>query len=914
MNRSYDITVLYALHESDAKIPDFPAQSLSSDRIQVIPVRENDPYHPRKQALAKIREAKGTYTILLDVGDRFADTFLADLLSHAGISGAALVMPSQVSQCLQRTTRYFSLNNSNNTLLQNAGRIPVVFPTELHALLLPTRAFAAAVQGTADSVEQEKRILLRLLEQNPDFAYVDSCQIEYALPRECDQQYDGRPLTKEWYYEPFEQFLLPFMKQIKSSFGYIPVILQHLALYMIHIRFEANMDNRNRHVIEPDAVPAYTELMSSVLQYVNIETLLDTRVHPSHSSIEQKLMDIRMKKNNCSWYPDLDFMPNTIRFTCDNLCLATLSKIPVRIQLMDYRDGRLEIDGSVSDFFRRSKMRLYARFGSETYTPVYNRRYSLTKYFGVSFYRMHTFHISIPVDIPDSGKDSKEASKERLLNFYLCPNDPGESMEAPPRSARRQDDSPIPDRFAMGESIEYRMEFSFPSHTSRFANGYAYGYWRFGKYLAFHNNKGIHVRRSSPLVVLRKEVLLWKQIFTKGTGRRYIPLKMLNFVLRPWFSRQRIWLFMDKIYKGGDSSEYIYKYAAAQKDGIRKYYLLDKTSADYTRLQKEGYRPLKRGSLWHRLIFLNANMVIASNSTVFAFNSYSTATSQYIRGDVHSVTACVQHGMSVQKIAVAQQRLRDNTRLYFCASKYEIENLSRPAYDYEGYDALKLTGVPRYDGLKSRAEKILLISPTWRMNSALPPTKGESVARAYNPHFKDSSYYQVYNSLINDPRLLEAARQYGYRIQYVLHTIISTQAKEFNKNESVEIIPSIGDMSYEKLFCEAALMVTDFSGVQFDFAYMRKPVVYLHHHDIPQHYDEGSFFYETMGFGEICHTNSELIDVLCDYMKNDCRMPDEYRRRADDFFAYSDNSNCERIYPVMLEHEMSHATHPSREK
>jgi len=892
MNRTYDITVLYALHESDDKIPDFPAQSLSSDRIQIIPIHENDPYHPRKQALAKIGEAQGTYTILLDVGDHFPDTFLADLLSHAGNSGAAFVMPSQVSQCIQRTTRYFSLGNQSNASMQNAGRNPVVFPTELHALLFPTRTLAAAVQETADSVEQEKQILLWLLGQNPDFSYIDSCQIDYALPRECDQQYDVRPLTKEWYYEPFEQFLLPLFEKIKNARGYIPFTLQHLALYMINIRFETNMDNRNLHVLEPAAVPAYTELISSVLQYVNTEVLLDTRVHPSHSSAEQKLMEIRMKKKDCSWYPQLDCMQGTIRFTCDNFCLVTLPKVPVRIHLIDYKNGRLEIDGSILDFFPRSQARLYARFGSETYKPEYNHRYSLTKYFGVSFYRMHTFHISIPVD------ESADASKERLLNFYLCPN---AQTAKPARSAKE-------------ETKEYRMELSFPSHTSRFANGYAYGYWRFGKYLAFYNDKGIHIRRSSPFVVLRKEVLLWKQIFTKGTGRRYIPLKMLNFALRPWFSRQRIWLFMDKIYKGGDSSEYIYKYAAAQKDGIRKYYLLDKTSADYARLQKEGYRPLRRGSLWHRLIFLNANMVIASNSTVFAFNSYSAATSQYIRGDVHSATACVQHGMSVQKIAVAQQRLRDNTKLYFCASKYEIENLSKPAYDYKGYDALKLTGVPRYDGLKSRAEKILLISPTWRMNSALPPTRGESVARAYNPHFKDTSYYQVYNSLINDPRLLESARQYGYRIQYVLHPIISPQAKDFTKNEYVEIIPSIGDMSYEKLFCEAALMVTDFSGVQFDFAYMRKPVVYLHHHDIPQHYDEGSFFYDTMGFGEICHTNSELIDVLCDYMKNDCRMPDEYRRRADDFFMYSDNNNCERIYPLMLEYEMSHATHPSREK
>jgi CDP-glycerol glycerophosphotransferase (TagB/SpsB family) len=482
---------------------------------------------------------------------------------------------------------------------------------------------------------------------------------------------------------------------------------------------------------------------------------------------------------------------------------------------------------------------------------------------------MRTFHVSIPVE------DSK---KDRTLNFILKTG-----------------------------GFEYVMDYAFPAQGSRFAKDFGYVYWRFGTYLSYWNPSGIHVVPSRKLLVLKKEIALWLQMWKKKDGlyRKQIPEKILNFLLRPYFSRRKIWLFLDKIYKGGDSSEYMYRYAEKQKDGIHKYYLLDSSSADYARMKKEGYRPLRRGTLKHRLIFLNADMVIASNSTVFAFNDYGFVRSLPIRSDVHFDVACVQHGMSVQKIAIAQQRLKDNTRLYFCASKYEIENLSKPVYDYIGYDVLKLTGVPRYDGLVDRAEKIIVISPTWRMQSAVPVAVSEGFARDYNPNFKETDYYRVYNGLINDPRLLDAARKYGYRIQYVLHPIVSPQSEDFTKNDVVEIIPSIGDMSYEKIFCEGALMVTDFSGVQFDFAYMRKPVVYLHHNDIPQHYDEGSFHYDTMGFGEICRTNDELIDVLCTYMKNGCQMPELYRKRADDFFAYSDNHNCERIYPIMLEHERS---------
>lgn len=70
---------------------------------------------------------------------------------------------------------------------------------------------------------------------------------------------------------------------------------------------------------------------------------------------------------------------------------------------------------------------------------------------------------------------------------------------------------------------------------------------------------------------------------------------------------------------------------------------------------------------------LYADMVIVSNSTVYAFNDFGTINSALIRDLMNFHVACVQHGMSIQKIAVAQNRLRDNTRLYFCASKYEIE-------------------------------------------------------------------------------------------------------------------------------------------------------------------------------------------------------------------------------------------------
>lgn len=865
---NYDITVLYAYRDSkENKIADFPAQTFPADKIEIIPVEENNLIFPRQNSLSAVKNAAGKYIIFLDEGDIFEPTFLESLFQGISSSKVSFVMPSLTYQNVQKSAPYFTLTQQEIIEI-DTHTSQIIFPMELHGLMFETAKLKEAIQLFSGQVEQEKLVLLHLLDQNSCFKYMGNCSLRYFQPRECNWEYDLRCLTKEWYYEPFEQFLLPLLKKSNSSKN--AKLIQFMALHMINIRLSANMNNRNKRVISKEDVPAYVDILSEILQYISEDIILEAGVNsiPALVSSQEKLFLLQMKKKDFSYRLSLQDTGKNVILTCNDKYFGDFSLFPIRFVRLDYEKKCLQIDGEYADLFSEDNAKICVKFDGKFYPLEYNQRYSLTKFFGVTAYRLKTFHVTIPVP---------PADHERIFQFVLQIN-----------------------------NSEYVLGCDFPSHGSRFSKDFPSAYWRFDKYLVYWNKNKFYVVKAKKLLILRKEIALWLQMWRRKNGfyRSQLPVKILSFLLRPYFSRQKIWLFLDKIYKGGDSSEYMYRYAVKQNDNIKKYYLLDKSSSDYERMRKEGFKPLVRSSLKHHLIFLNADMVIASNSTVFAFNDYTFERSLPIRCDVHFDVACVQHGMSVQKIAVAQQRLRDNTRLYFCASKYEIKNLSKPIYDYMGYDALKLTGVPRYDGLVNRAQKIIVISPTWRMQSALPVTKSEGFSRDYNPNFKDTPYYKVYNSLINDPRLLENAKKYGYRIQYVLHPIISPQHNDFVKNDMVEIIPSIGDMSYEKIFCEGALMVTDFSGVQFDFAYMRKPVVYLHHRDIPQHYEEGTFFYDTMGFGEICRSNEELIDVLCNYMKNDCQMPDIYRKRADDFFAFSDNHNCERIYPIMLEHEM----------
>lgn len=718
-------------------------------------------------------------------------------------------------------------------------------------------------------IESEKNFLLRVLLLNLQYYRLGNLNYIYVEPTDCHYELYTGVFYKEWYIEAIDEFMLPLLESAKNQYGKVPTFLQYFTMYFMMCRLNANSDNRNKHILEGEEAANYKEYFRKLLAYVDDDIIIHGRDEQKYYSKDMNLIRMFLQIKNNDYTLDFNYMYNggKLFLTYDRYCLYNVNSLRVNVLFIEYSNGKWEMDLSVPSYFQRDRVNYYVKANGMLYHVHYSEQYSLTKYFGQSAYKRIYFHASVPI---------KQDVKEQKIQFI---------MEC--------------------ENRRYVIAPEYKSHTSRLTGAYKYAYWRFDKFIAFHSKNTIYIRQSKPWYTAYREIRSLKQMLkskTPGIRNRGL-LRIAYHALKPIYGKKKIWMFYDKIYKGGDSSEYLYKYASQFDDGIDKYYLIDKNCPDRKRLEKEGYKPLIRGSWKHRLIFLYADMMIVSNSTVFAFNDHSMEMSAYIRDLAKFHVACVQHGMSVQKIAIAQRRLRDNTRLYFCASKYEIENLSKPVYDYVGYNALKLTGVPRYDGLINNDKKVILISPTWRMQSAMLVSKNEGVERDYNPNFKHTDYYRVFNSLINDKRLIDAAKNYGYRIAYVLHPIVSPQAKDFDKNEYVDIIPATGDMSYEKVFRESSLMVTDFSGIQFDFAYMRKPLVYLHHKDIPQHYEEGTFHYDTMAFGEICHDNDELIDLLCDYMKNGCKMKDEYRRRADDFFEFDDHNNCKRIYAEMIKYQ-----------
>jgi CDP-glycerol glycerophosphotransferase (TagB/SpsB family) len=264
---------------------------------------------------------------------------------------------------------------------------------------------------------------------------------------------------------------------------------------------------------------------------------------------------------------------------------------------------------------------------------------------------------------------------------------------------------------------------------------------------------------------------------------------------------------------------------------------------------------------------------------------------------------CIQHGLNMHSAPQYRARYIDNTEFYCCASSEEIEQLSDPSYAYES-SMLRLTGLPRYDGLVSNTERLILLAPAWRGSA---PADGRRIdaPNGYDPYFADTSYFAVYRAILRDEALLDLLGRAGYRLRFLLHPDFSAQAEDFADcaNDYVEVISSVAD-GYERNLRRAAVLITDFSGIQYDWAYMEKPLIYFRPEELsPDREDEGADF---EGFGPVARTAQELEIFLEGIIIGGAQAGSSpsleltptsiYRERMQDFFAHKGRENCARIY------------------
>ena len=360
---------------------------------------------------------------------------------------------------------------------------------------------------------------------------------------------------------------------------------------------------------------------------------------------------------------------------------------------------------------------------------------------------------------------------------------------------------------------------------------------------------------------------------------------LLYLFLYPFMRNKRIWLFQDRKDIADDNAKYLFQYAVKKDDGIKKYFVISKDCDDFEKMKKVDKNMVARGSLKNKFLYLFAEKMISSHVNHSWLNPFFNPKIPYFNGFLTLEKCFLQHGVIKDDLSSWLRKYFQNLHLFLTSSDYERDSIFAGTYNYD-LEVVQVLGLPRHDYLKfGIAKKEILFSPTWRR---------QFVNRQA---FEKSDYYYRLKSFLTNERLLNATKDKGYKIVFKPHYDLEPFLDLFTLPDEIEV--NTGD-SYQKLFNNSSLLVTDYSSVFFDFAFLKKPIIYYHEgHDY--HFDEGYFKYDEMGFGDVIESEEELVDKMIEYMNNSCEMEEKYKRRVDGFFKYTDPNNCKRVYDWLYE-------------
>lgn len=709
------------------------------------------------------------------------------------------------------------------------------------------------------------------------YTFVPYQAISSAYP---DTDYYNYPPQYEpdWYLQELED-----LAEYLTAADAVPV-RQHILMDFVRLQFACNVNNRNKGLLIGDDLQEYKQKVVRTLQKVDDEVIGvdDTSLLIKRLPQHTRTMFLCMKH-------DREHMPiQSIEKKDENgetrqylvtgkAVLLGTEQFHVNIRAMNIKGDQLVIDGELIGAFidDPEKFHLVAKgTNGEEIPTVRETIYNLYRIFGVTVRHGYNFSLTIPL-----GK------KKCDYTIWLTYQD-----------------------------LQLHLRWRFIRAQARLSHAHPKCFWNTGKYCIRYDVDGkfLRIEVSNPLKTLvnelRYDISVFRNRKTSAAIKRgiyIVVLRLLYYLTKPIYGHRNIWITFDQLFKGGDNGEYFYRYVCEHGDKRQKiYYIANEDSREYRELKEKYGTVLAHNSWKGRLISLHSKLVFTTRAGGIQYLGFAEKMEPYYRGMFNFDMVCLQHGLSIQKIAEYQNRLFDNLKYYFCVSKYEVENLSKPIYGYTDKSVLKLTGAPRYDGLHSDPKKQVIITPTWRRNvTSGTNTKGKN--HEYSENFKNTEYYRLYNRLINDEKLIETARQTGYRLIYLIHPILSPQINDFDKNDFLDIVPG-SKVNYEKILTESAVMLTDHSGIMYDFAYQRKPLVYYHPDSLPPQYGEGGLKYDTMGFGPVCKTHEQVVDALCELMRNDCKLEKKYEERIDDFFAFDDFNNCARVYQAACEYQKNY--------
>lgn len=677
--------------------------------------------------------------------------------------------------------------------------------------------------------------------------------------------------NKPCYYVPYlERFTLYSLENAFNKKGYIPQFVQYTCMYDLQWRLN-QYPLVKAGVLKEDEEQEYKNLIYKAIQYIDNKIILEQK----NIGNNYKMAILSMKEENKD-RKEVVWLPDDARVYIKEIPSAPASSYSMIFEFADVFADEIILEGHARFFPEFSDIQIVlkivddeCKMGAEYKAQLLEREEKCTFCMDNVITQARGFRFCLKCD---------ELSEETELQLFL----------------RYGDNEILCKNIVTGKF--------FPVST-KLKNSYL---CQNGIILTCSEGVLKLSKQVSRAAVKRCERKLQKEIMSKKSKMLYrgvIARKIYHFVKK--FKKKELWLISDRLTKADDNGEAFFTYmnTIGKDENIDTYFVLEKSSEDYERLSKIG-KVVPFHSNKHKILSLLCDKVVSAQADDYVFNRFFDLSYLY-RDILHQQKfVFLQHGVIKDDLSRWLARANKNISIFVTTTRMEYQSILDCAYHYDE-NQVKCTGLPRYDYLyDSSADKnVITFMPTWRSYLA-GNFDVETDSRNLKGGFEKSSYCQMYQQVFSNKRLYEAAEKYHYKFRLMLHPTMPRECVEyFDCNNGIEILDR--NIRYRELFADSKLIVTDYSSTVFDFAYLRKPVLY-YQQDVEEFfsgnhtYDKGYFDYERDGFGEVEYSSEALVERIIEYMENDCKLKDVYRNRIEKTFPYNDKNNCRRVYEEII--------------
>lgn len=367
--------------------------------------------------------------------------------------------------------------------------------------------------------------------------------------------------------------------------------------------------------------------------------------------------------------------------------------------------------------------------------------------------------------------------------------------------------------------------------------------------------------------------------------------------------QEKIWLITEKRDEARDNGYWLFRYVKEKHTDVTAYFVLKKNSTDIKKLRCWENCIVEPDSFMHCILYLAAEKNISSQNDG-AYPFWKILRRKDLKfwkklSNPQQAVFFLQHGVIQDGIPHESFDYGKNPMDCFVVS---AEREKRFIVDNYGYPEFRVPnlGLCRFDNLfnnRSETEKIVLVMPTWRI-WLQPQIQDHGIEDS--KRFESSEYCRAFRELLTSKKLLTEMKRNGYQVLFYPHYEMQKYIEAFRyvENDVVRICPK-EEYDVQDLLIRAKILITDYSSVAFDFAYLDKPLVY-YQFDVERfssdHFMKGYFDFKKDGFGPVFRELDAMIEYIAEKVDENSQNSMTYQTRGKVFFGRIDGMNSQRTF------------------